>query len=192
MRVVLASKSPRRSEILGGLGLKFEVITKDIVENSSFCEPHEYVMDIARQKGAAVAESINEKDALIISADTVVVLDNEIFGKPKSQEDAKAMLKKLQGRSHNVLTAVSLIYNGKTLTDYEKTAVCFGQMTDEDIAKYVATNEPMDRAGSYAVQGLASVYIDGIDGCYFNVVGFPTRLFYKMLKRLNIDIDDLR
>lgn len=192
MRVILASRSPRRREILGDLGVEFEVVTADTDEHSDFTDPEEYVKDIARQKGAAVARLVNDKDALIISADTVVVLDKEILGKPKSYEDACRMLRKLQGRDHKVLTAVSLNINGKTLTDHAETTVRFGEMTDGEIRRYVDSKEPMDKAGAYAVQGLASQYIDGIDGCYFNVVGFPTRLFAKMLKTLDLELENLR
>lgn len=192
MRVILASKSPRRREILEGLGVKFEIITVETDEHSDSSEPSEYVMDIARAKGEAVATTVADRDALIISADTVVVFGNEILGKPKSVQHAIEMLHKLQGRDHKVLTAVSLTLNGQTLTDFAETVVRFGAMTDEEILNYVDSKEPMDKAGAYAVQGLASQYIDGIDGCYFNVVGFPTRLFSKMLKRLDLSLENLK
>lgn len=192
MRVILASKSPRRKEILGNLGVEFEIITVDIDEYSDFTEPDEYVMDIACQKGKAVSESVNDNDALIISADTVVVLDGVILGKPKDKSDAVKMLSELQGRDHKVLTAVSLSIGEKTITKCEETVVHFGSMTSQEIIDYVETGEPMDKAGSYAVQGLASQYIDGIDGCYFNVVGFPTRLFAKMLGSLNLSVEMLK
>ena len=192
MRVILASKSPRRREILGGLGVKFEVVTVDTDERSEHTDPVEYVKDIACQKGAAVAELIKDTDALIISADTVVVLDDEILGKPKSCEDACNMLRKLQGREHKVLTAVSLYYKGDVMTDCAQTTVRFGEMTETEIERYVDSKEPMDKAGAYAVQGLASQFIDGIDGCYFNVVGFPTRLFARMLKTLNLNLENLK
>lgn len=192
MRVILASKSPRRREILGGLGVKFEVVTVDTDERSEHTDPVEYVKDIACQKGAAVAELIKDTDALIISADTVVVLDDEILGKPKSCEDACNMLRKLQGREHKVLTAVSLYYKGDVMTDCAQTTVRFGEMTETEIERYVDSKEPMDKAGAYAVQGLASQFIEGIEGCYFNVVGFPTRLFAMMLKTLNLNLENLK
>ena len=191
MRVVLASKSPRRSEILNMLGLNFEVITADTDETSDIKDPKKLVEELANRKGSAVAKKLNYNDTLIISADTVVALDDEILGKPIDKNDAYNMLKKLSGRSHKVVSGVSLYFNGKTITAHEVTEVCFSTLSDEMIENYIATNEPMDKAGAYAVQGLASVWIDKINGCYFNVVGFPTRLFYKMLGEMNIDFQDL-
>jgi septum formation protein len=192
MRVILASKSPRRREILECLGVKFEIITVETDEHSDCTEPSQYVKDIAFQKGKAVAKAVGDNSALIISADTVVVLDNEILGKPKSRDNACEILGKLQGRDHVVLTAVSLTLGGENLTDYAETVVRFGAMTESEIKAYVDTLEPMDKAGAYAVQGIASQYIDGIDGCYFNVVGFPTRLFAKMLKSFDLGIENLK
>ena len=192
MRVILASKSPRRREILGDLGVQFEIITVETDERSDCTEPSQYVKDIAFQKGKAVAEAVNDNDALVISADTIVVLDSEILGKPKSYDNACEMLRKLQGRDHKVMTAVSLTLGEQTLTDHAETVVRFGAMSPREIERYVDTLEPMDKAGAYAVQGIASQYIDGIDGCYFNVVGFPTRLFAKMLKTFSLSIEDLK
>lgn len=188
MRIILASKSPRRKEILQNLGIEFEIITAETDESSDINDPCLLVSELSKRKGKAVLDLLDSKeDTLIISADTVVTLDNIIFGKPKSKQDAKDMLKKLSARSHKVVSGVTLIYNNQTLTDYEVTEVKFAELNDEVITKYVETNEPMDKAGSYAVQGLASLMIEGINGCYFNVVGFPVHKFANMLLKLGID-----
>lgn len=188
MRIVLASKSPRRKEILQNLGIEFEVITAETDESSDIKDPCLLVCELSKRKGNAVFELLASKeDTLVISSDTVVTLDGMILGKPKSKQDAKNMLKKLSARSHKVVSGVTLIYNNQTLTDYEVTEVKFAELNDEIIAKYVDTNEPMDKAGSYAVQGLASLMIEGINGCYFNVVGFPVHKFASMLSQIGID-----
>ncbi len=188
MRIILASKSPRRKEILQNLGIEFEVITAETDESSDIKDPCLLVSELSRRKGNAVFDSLDSKeDTLVISSDTIVTLDGMILGKPKSKQDAKDMLRKLSGRSHKVLSGVTLIYNNQILTDYEVTEVKFSELNEEIIAKYVDTNEPMDKAGSYAVQGLASLMIEGINGCYFNVVGFPVHKFAKMLIKLGID-----
>lgn len=188
MKIILASKSPRRKEILSNLGIEFEIITKDTDESSDIKDPKLLVEELSLRKGNAVLESLdNIKDTLIISSDTVVTLEGIILGKPKDESDAKLMLKKLSGRSHEVVSGVTLIYNGKIITDHEVTEVCFSELTDSIIDKYIATKEPMDKAGSYAVQGLASMMIIGIKGCYFNVVGFPVFKFAEMLKKIGID-----
>ena len=143
--------------------------------------------ELSFRKGKAVYDELNDDSALIISSDTVVVIDNKILGKPKSPEDAVRMLKLLSGRSHQVVRGVTLMYNGITLVDSEITEVKFSSLSDDVIERYVATNEPMDKAGSYAVQGLASMMIEGINGCYVNVVGFPVQRFSKMLKKIGIE-----
>lgn len=191
MKVILASKSPRRKQILSELGVDFEIVTADTPEISDAEEPEKYAEDISREKGAAVLSVVNDSDALIISADTVVVLNGEILGKPKSKEDAVNMLKKLSGHTHSVITAVTFNYKGEVYTDHEVTEVSFSEIDEETIRRYAETGEPMDKAGAYAVQGIASLWIDGINGCYFNVVGFPTRLFAKMLNTAGISISDI-
>lgn len=187
MRIILASKSPRRKEILQNLGIDFEIITKETDETSDICEPSRLVKELSFRKGKAVYDELRDDSALIISSDTVVTIDNKILGKPKSAEDAAEMLKTLSSRSHQVVSGVTLIYNGITLTDSETTEVKFSSLSDDVIERYVATNEPMDKAGSYAVQGLASMMIEGINGCYFNVVGFPVHRFSKMLREIGIE-----
>ena len=191
MRVILASKSPRRKQILKDLGVDFEVVTVDTEEYSDAKEPENFVEDISREKGRAVLEKIDDKGALIISADTVVVLDGKILGKPKDEADAIKMLSDLSGKTHKVITAISLRFNGKVLTDHSVTEVTFDSIDEDSIKRYVDSKEPMDKAGAYAVQGKAAVWIKAINGCYFNVVGFPTHLFYDMLNRIDVNPFDI-
>ena len=187
MKIILASKSPRRKEILENLGFEFEIITADTDESSDVTDPEALVQILAVRKGKAVQETYAEKDALIISCDTVVCLDGEILGKPHSEAEAKDMLRSLSGRSHTVLSGLSLFYNGKTISGVDKTEVYFANMPEKFIDSYVASGDPMDKAGAYAVQGKTSLYIDRIDGCYFNVVGLPVRLLAKLLHQLGLD-----
>ncbi len=187
MRIILASKSPRRKEILTNLGIDFEVITKDTDENSDITDPNKLVEYLSFIKGKAVFQDIDDDNTLIISADTVVALDGNILGKPKDVLDAKRMLKLLSGKTHEVISGVTLMYKDIVLTDHEVTKVKFSTLNDEIIDKYISTNECFDKAGSYAIQGIASLLIEGINGCYFNVVGFPVHLFSNMLTKIGID-----
>ncbi len=187
MRIVLASKSPRRKEILSSLGVDFEIITKETDESSEIHDPCELVKELSYRKGKAVFDEINDNDTLVISSDTVVALDNIILGKPKSKDDAVMMLKSMSDKEHTVVSGVTLMYKNKVISDYEITYVKFAKLSDEVIEKYVATGEPMDKAGAYGIQGLASLMIEGIRGCYFNVVGFPIYKFKKMLDEIGLD-----
>ena len=187
MKIILASKSPRRKEILENLGFEFEIITADTDESSDVTDPEALVQILAVRKGKAVQETYVEKDTLIISCDTVVCLDGEILGKPHSEAEAKSMLAALSGRSHTVLSGLAVFYNGKTISGVDKTEVYFANMPEKFIDSYVASGDPMDKAGAYAVQGKTALYIDKIDGCYFNVVGLPVRLLAKLLHQLGLD-----
>lgn len=191
MKIILASKSPRRKEILENLGFKFDIITADTDESSDVTDPESLVQILAVRKGKAVADNHSENDTLIISCDTVVCCDGKILGKPRNEDDAKQMLRSLSGRSHTVLSGLALFYNGKTISGVDKTEVYFATMPESFIDSYVASGDPMDKAGSYAVQGKTSLYIDKIDGCYFNVVGLPVRLLAKLLNNLGIDFNDI-
>lgn len=191
MNIVLASKSPRRAEILNRFGLRFEIVTADIDESCSETDPKKYAEYLAALKGRAVVEAVNKRDTLIISSDTVVAIDGMILGKPKSQEDALNMLKTLSGRTHTVVSGLSLILGEKEVCSSEMTEVKFSKLSQKEIDYYVKTGEPMDKAGSYGIQGIASLFIERINGNYDNVVGFPTNLFIKLLAKLNIDIVDL-
>ena len=187
MRIILASGSPRRKEILHNLSVEFEVITADTDETCGESDPGRYSEQLAVRKGRAVSDLVNDKDALIISADTVVYIDGKILGKPTDEADAKRILSELSGRTHTVATGLSLIMGDKAVSDFEETDVKFAEMPKEFIRQYINSGEPMDKAGAYGIQGRASLWIVGINGDYFNVVGFPVRLFCKLLLKLGID-----
>ena len=181
--IVLASASPRRREILEGLGISFRVAPsgadEDIPEGTP---PYLAVERLSLLKAADVAKD-EKKNALVLGADTVVVLDGEILGKPKDEEDAVRMLTALSGREHSVLTGISVIRrsDGKGVSVYEETKVKFLELSKEQIKSYVKTGEPMDKAGAYAIQGKGSLLVEKIDGDYFNVVGLPVCRLSKML-----------
>ena len=193
-RIILASASPRRRELLERAGVKFEVIPASGDENRTSDDPKEAVAQLARDKAVSVKATVEdaEEETVIIGSDTVVVFQNMILGKPHDQEDAVNTLKKLQGNTHQVYTGVSVLEkkNGQWQehTFYESTDVTFYPVSDGEIREYVATGEPMDKAGSYGIQGLFGIYVKGINGDYNNVVGLPTaRLFYEM-KKSGIDL----
>lgn len=184
-KIILASASPRRRELLTKMGLEFEVIPSKGEEIITKTSPAEVVMELAEQKAREVAESFGD-GTLLIGADTVVVKDGKILGKPKDESDAVSMLSMLSGTVHQVYTGVCLIRkrNGKTEvhTFYESTDVEFYPMSEKEIAEYVATGEPMDKAGAYGIQGKCAVYIKGIRGDYNNVVGLPiARLYHEIV-----------
>ncbi|MGI6151257.1 MAG: Maf family protein [Christensenellales bacterium] len=181
--LVLASASPRRRELLSMLGLPFTCVVSGADEDAPPCAPEELVQELARAKAFAALPLIKEP-SIIVGADTIVLLDGEILGKPKDEEDARAMLRRLQGRTHIVLTGLCVLNseNGKYHLDYERTEVTFAAMTEEEISDYVSTGEPMDKAGAYGIQGRCAVHISGSLGCYFNVVGLPLHKLATMLK----------
>ena len=194
MKIILASKSPRRKEILENLGLKFDIITADADESSDITNPDKLVTTLAERKGRAVVEKLDDKsDRLVIACDTLVYADGEFLGKPKDRSDAERMIKLLSGKKHSVVSGIYLYLNGKEVTAAAQTGVVFDEMTDSEIAEYINSPEPYDKAGGYAVQGLASVYISGLEGDYFNVVGLPVNLLCKTLKKeFDLDINSLR
>ena len=180
--LVLASKSPRRAELLGAAGIPFIVRAADIDESHRSGEsPVEYSSRLAREKALAVDAAPEET---VLGADTIVLLEGEIMGKPRDREDAVRMLSALAGCRHDVITGVCLRKGSEILTDSATTAVWFGPMSAAEIAGYVASGEPMDKAGAYGIQGLASRYIERIDGSYANVVGLPVALVSRMLERI--------
>lgn len=180
--LILASKSPRRREILANAGIPFLVRAPLVAENRRDDETTvQYVLRLAREKALAVECGDHE---IILGADTVVVVNGEILEKPRDAIDAARMLVLLSGREHEVLTGICLRSKFNIVGDNATTRVRFVPLSDREIAEYVATGEPMDKAGSYAIQGLASKFIDGIEGCYFNVVGLPIALVYARLKEL--------
>jgi septum formation protein len=179
-RLVLASQSPRRKEILERAGFRFEVRPTSVVEVRSDGEsPEDYVRRLARDKAEAVSLTSGE---IALGADTTVLVGDQILEKPCDAADAARMLRALSGRTHRVLTGICLRDKEKTIVDYARTAVRFIPLTEPEIAAYVASGEPMDKAGAYAIQGLASKFIESIDGCYWNVVGLPIALVYAHLK----------
>lgn len=185
MKIILASKSPRRKELLENLGLEFQIITSDADESSSEKNPELLVKELAARKGEAVvdkliSDGVDIRDTLIIACDTLVHFDGNILGKPQNREDAYRMLCMLSGKSHGVSSGVYLYYNGKAISEHQTTRVDFAALTDGEIQAYLDTDEPYDKAGAYAIQGKASVFIDGFCGDYFNVVGLPIRKLYKM------------
>lgn len=184
MPIVLASASPRRAELLRAAGIEFEVLPAHIDETARDGEGADaYVRRIADAKARAVGARVTER--IILAADTTVVVDDTMLTKPVDEDDAKRMLRMLSGRSHEVLTAVSVSRGGgAVLTEVQRTAVEFAPMTEFEIDWYVATGEPRDKAGAYAIQGYASRFVTRIDGSYSNVVGLPVALVYEILKGL--------
>ena len=180
--LVLASKSPRRQQILRDAGVPFGVRSADVEEEREPDEsPVDYVRRLAEEKAHAVPMYASET---VLAADTVVVIDGEVLEKPSSETDAARMLGLLSGREHEVITGICLRTITRTIIDTATTRVHFVLLTHKEIEAYVATGEPMDKAGGYAIQGLASKFIDRIEGCYFNVVGLPVALVYRHLKEL--------
>jgi septum formation protein len=184
MDLILASQSPRRRELLAVLGYPFTVIPSSIDEVPSSGEgPETFVVRVAREKGMEVASRVSH--SVVLSADTVVTIDDEILGKPADETDAISMLRRLSGRDHLVLTAVTLVNQPKhqTLEGLERTRVWFTDLTDEEILDYVRRENVYDKAGAYAIQGYAGVYIPKIEGNYSNVMGLPLPLVHQLLCR---------
>lgn len=179
-RLVLASQSPRRREILERAGLPFVVRPASVPEERLHGEsPRDYVRRLAKEKAETVLPSEGE---VVLGADTVVLAGEQVLEKPCDAADARRMLRELSGREHRVLTGICLRDREKTVVDYASTAVRFVPLSEAEIASYVESGEPMDKAGAYAIQGLASKFIESIDGCYWNVVGLPIALVYGQLK----------
>ena len=178
MNYILASKSPRRKEILETLGLSFTVFTADTDESSEERDVCAFVEELSRRKGEAVKEALlaagqDLADTVIISSDTVVAMGGEILGKPRDEKDACRMLRMYSGKRHQVVSGICLIGNGKIGVGHEVTEVEFEELDEETILRYVRSAKPYDKAGAYAIQGVASAYVKGIVGDYFNVVGLP-------------------
>lgn len=187
MNYVLASGSERRQELLHRIVDEFNIIVSDFDEDKILFKGNvdEYVVDLAKGKALSVKESLKE-EAIIISGDTVVVLDDKILGKPNNEEDAYNMLKQLSGRTHRVYSGLVVInmYNNKIEQESLYTEVKFSNLTEEEIESYIKTGEPLDKAGAYGIQGYGGAFIEGINGCYYNVVGLPLNLLNKMLRKV--------
>lgn len=203
-QIILASQSPRRKELLEQIGLEFEICPAKGEEIITETIPEEVVMELSKQKAEEVAAMVSSygehhkeittpSDILVIGADTVVAYDGKILGKPKDEADAKEMLTMLSGNTHSVFTGVTLVFIDKSgrageLVFYEKTDVKMHPISETEIDRYIATGEPMDKAGSYGIQGKCAIYIEKIDGDYNNVVGLPITRIYQELKKIGIDI----
>ncbi|MBQ7925936.1 MAG: septum formation protein Maf [Lachnospiraceae bacterium] len=196
MKIILASASPRRRELLTQIGLEFEIITADVEEHSDSREPAQVVMDLSALKAEAVLAQMAQQgllqteDVLVLGADTIVSCDGRILGKPKDEQEAISMLERLQDRGHQVYTGMTLLYRRAGESQpvkkqfFEETEVFFYPMNRTEIEDYVASKDPMDKAGSYGIQGFCARYIKGIQGDYNNVVGLPVGRLYQEMKGL--------
>lgn len=186
MEIILASASPRRRELLEQIGLSFQIRVSQKEERYTSVEPQAVVEELALMKAENVASELDREGKAIIGADTIVVLDGQILGKPKDGKEAFDMLNALQGRTHEVYTGVAILIcekeKKKTVIHSECTKVQVSAMNEEEIQGYVATGECMDKAGSYGIQGLFAAYIERIHGDYYNVVGLPVSYIYHVLK----------
>ena len=189
MRIILASGSPRRKELLEMLKVKNLEIIPAKGEESAHPElsPPELVKELSRCKAAEVAPR-HEPDTVTIGADTVVVLDGQVLGKPADRADAAWMLRALSGRSHTVYTGVTIIRGNTLISHAERTEVRFRPLSEREIEAYIATGEPMDKAGAYGAQGIASLFVEGLDGDFFNVMGLPLCALGNMLKELGVSL----
>jgi septum formation protein len=182
-RVILASQSPRRRELLSLIGIPHEVRPADIDERYVAGEkPHEHAERLAREKAAA----IHEPEAVVIGSDTIVVVGGHVLGKPKDEDDAARMLRHLSGRSHTVITAVAVAWKGRVESGMEEVDVTFHALSDADIAAYIATREPMDKAGAYGIQGFGATIVARVNGDYFAVMGLPLQRLVVLLGRLGL------
>ena len=185
IKLILASQSPRRREILENLGIPFRVVTADTDETCNESDPTRFVEILALRKGRAVLDKMTadgsvDDQTVILAADTVVAAEGEILGKPRDRADAERMLSLLSGKTHRVISGIALLSTRHTAVASESTGVVFAELSPSDVEFYVSTDEPYDKAGGYAVQGLASLFIDGLEGDYFNVVGLPVHRMCKL------------
>ena len=197
--LILASASPRRQELLTMLGLDFKVIASSFEERAKLdpaTPPDEQVVAAARGKAEEVfrltARGPETADCLVIGADTIVVLDGEVLGKPADQAEARRMLRALSGRWHQVFTGLVTLHREKNRTAFEMTRVHFRPLTDREIDAYVQTGEPMDKAGAYGIQGLGAIFVDRIEGCFYNVMGLPLPRLALLLKEYGINLPEVK
>lgn len=183
MKLILASQSPRRFEILKNMGFVFEVKVSQVNEDVSIPEPEPHVNTLSQKKAEAVQKE--HPEAIILGADTIVYHDGQILGKPDNPREAAEMLRLLSGSTHEVYTGFTILHpNGSHITDCVVTHVRFRELADWEIERYINTGEALDKAGAYGIQGTAGVFVEKIDGCYYNVVGFPVTRFYQKLSDL--------
>ena len=184
-RVILASQSPRRRELLTLIGIPHEVRPADIDESLLPNEaPGPHAERLARAKAATVAR--DNPDAIVIGSDTIVVVDGDVLGKPRNEAHAEEMLARLSGRSHTVMTAVAVQWNGRELSAVEEVGVTFRPLTPVEIRAYIGTGEPMDKAGAYGIQGFGATNISGVDGDYFSVMGLPLQRMTRLMAELGL------
>jgi septum formation protein len=185
LRVILASSSPRRRELLSLVGIAHEVVPADIDESYLAGEsPAEHAERLAREKAAVVAAAA--PDAVTVAADTIVVIDGDVLGKPRDAAHAAQMLRRLSGRSHRVITAVAAVWRGATVSAIEDVGVTFRPLTEREISAYIATREPMDKAGAYGIQGFGATIVDRVDGDYFAVMGLAVNRLVRLLEGLGL------
>jgi septum formation protein len=182
--LVLASASPRRREILSSMGFEFEVVTPDVDENEIFWKDPEKIVTLLAELKAVDVQSGKPRKT-VIGADTIVVCDEIVMGKPGNSEETVSMLERLSGRSHKVMTGIAIVAPPNIrFVEIETTIVQFRELTGDEIAKYANMDEPMDKAGAYAIQGYASVFVERIEGCYLNVVGLPIQRLFNIFRKL--------
>ncbi len=182
-KVVLASESPRRKKIFNMIGIHALQMPAHLEEPIEDIPPHKYVMKYARKKAECVYHNV-DSDCVVVGADTIVYMDHKIFGKPVDIYQATDYLSLLSGNRHDVYTGICIAYKNQYYIDYEKTSVEFKVLSINEIEEYVKTNEPMDKAGAYGIQGYGSQFITKVSGCYFNVMGFPVSCFHELLKKI--------
>ncbi len=183
-KIVLASGSPRRKSLFELMGFDFEVITSEVDEKEEeFIYPEVKVLELSYKKAVTVAENVNE--GIIVGADTIVVLDDKIIEKPENEKHAKKMLRKLSGRTHLVYTGFTIFKkpDGRCVSEYGKTEVTFRKLADDEIDAYIATKSPMDKAGGYGIQDFGAVFVNKVNGCFYNVMGFPVTKFYSTMRQ---------
>ncbi|WP_373898949.1 Maf-like protein [Haloimpatiens sp. FM7315] len=190
MQLVLASASPRRKELLSRITENFKVIVSEFDESTIFFKGkiEDYVMELAKGKALDVSLGLN-KNQFVIGCDTVVALNGKVLGKPQNYEEAYSMLRNLSGKWHEVYSGIAIVDNtsNKILTDYVCTKVKFSDITDKEIKKYINTGEPMDKAGAYGIQGFGGLFVERIDGCFYNVVGLPLNRLVSMMRNMGIN-----
>lgn len=187
MDIILASQSPRRKELLKQLGLAYRVVVADIDEHMDRALPPDRLVEAISAEKAAAAAAAAGVESVIIAADTVVALDGEVLGKPHSEAQAAEMLGKLSGREHQVYTGFTVRQGERIITRSQRSEVWFRPLNEQEIGAYIATGEPMDKAGAYGIQGLGSLLVEGINGDYFNVMGLPVCMLGQTLKEFGID-----
>jgi septum formation protein len=188
-KIILASTSPRRRELAKAMGLDFEVVPSSYEEDMTMkLKPQKLVMTLAYGKAVDVAKKY--KEGIVIGIDTVVVYKNKVLGKPKTKEKSYSMLKMLSNKTHEVYSGLAVIdcATKKTIKDFEVTKVYFNKLTEKEIKSYIRTGQSLDKAGAYGVQDLSCIFVKRIDGCYFNIMGFPIFKLYSKLQKFGVDI----